>query len=64
MTWDTSSVAYYSTYGDLNNVVSLECRVSGITLQVKPLEEDKAVAAGGNLLAEGFVYSLGASLSE
>ena len=35
-----------------------------ITVQIKPLEEDKAVAAGGNLLAEGFVYSLGASLSE
>lgn len=32
--------------------------------QIKPLEEDKAIADGGDLLAEGFVYGLGTFLSE
>ena len=32
--------------------------------QIKPLEEDKAIADGGDLLAEGFIYGLGTFLSE
>lgn len=32
--------------------------------KIKPLEEDKAIADGGDLLAEGFVYGLGTFLSE
>lgn len=35
-----------------------------LSLQVKPLEEDKAIADGGDLLAEGFIYGLGTFLSE
>lgn len=33
-------------------------------VQIKPLEEDKAIADGGDLLAEGFIYGLGTFLSE
>ena len=30
--------------------------------QIKPLDEGKAIADGGDLLAEGFIYALGAGL--
>jgi len=33
-------------------------------VQIKPLDEDKAIADGGDLLAEGFIYALGAFLSK
>ncbi len=33
-------------------------------IQIKPLDEDKAIADGGDLLAEGFIYGLGAFLSK
>eukprot|EP00903_Cladosiphon_okamuranus_P011558 g10878.t1 len=32
------------------------------TTKIKPLEEDKAIADGGDLLAEGFIYGLGTFL--
>lgn len=32
--------------------------------QIKPLEEDRAVAAGGELLAEGFIYGVAGALGK
>lgn len=33
-------------------------------MQIKPLEEDKSIIAGGDILAEGLIYGLGTFLSE
>lgn len=47
-------------FGNLNSRVWL----SSFLPQIKPLEESRAIADGGDLLAEGFIYGLGTFLSE
>ncbi|CAM9440502.1 unnamed protein product [Scytosiphon promiscuus] len=51
--------------GQATHIIStrVSIRMAGhTTTKIKPLEEDKAIADGGDLLAEGFIYGLGAFL--
>ncbi|CAN0062053.1 unnamed protein product [Ectocarpus sp. 13 AM-2016] len=51
--------------GQATNSISarISIRMAGhTTTKIKPLEEDKAIADGGDLLAEGFIYGLGTFL--
>eukprot|EP00752_Nemacystus_decipiens_P010749 g9569.t1 len=54
-----------NTMGQATNNISarISIRMAGhTTTKIKPLEEDKAIADGGDLLAEGFIYGLGTFL--
>ncbi|CAM9522704.1 unnamed protein product [Ectocarpus fasciculatus] len=54
-----------SSMGQATNSISarISIRMAGhTTTKIKPLEEDKAIADGGDLLAEGFIYGLGTFL--
>ncbi|CAB1113959.1 unnamed protein product [Ectocarpus sp. CCAP 1310/34] len=54
-----------NSMGQATNRISarISIRLAGhTTTKIKPLEEDKAIADGGNMLAEGFIYGLGTSL--
>ncbi|CAM9247536.1 unnamed protein product [Ectocarpus sp. 6 AP-2014] len=51
--------------GQATNRISarISIRMAGhTTTKIKPLEENRAIADGGDLLAEGFIYGLGTSL--
>ncbi|CAM9144646.1 unnamed protein product [Ectocarpus sp. 12 AP-2014] len=54
-----------NSMGQATNNISarISIRMAGhTTTKIKPLEEDKAIADGGDLLAEGFIYGLGTFL--
>ncbi|CAM9121077.1 unnamed protein product [Ectocarpus sp. 12 AP-2014] len=54
-----------NSMGQATNSISarISIRMAGhTTTKIKPLEEDKAIADGGDLLAEGFIYGLGTFL--
>ncbi|CAM9803819.1 unnamed protein product [Ectocarpus sp. 8 AP-2014] len=54
-----------NSMGQVTNRISarISIRMAGhTTTKIKPLEENRAIADGGDLLAEGFIYGLGTSL--